>query len=297
MYVHHGGVPADSAVTTSEPGAAQPPRLERTSSRPLWAQLQDDISARIDAHEYDDAFPGEHALAEEYQVSRQTVRLALRSLREAGVLSAEKGKPPQVVHTISQPMGTLYSLFASVEASGRTQRSVVLALDERTDAVAATHLGLPATEPLVFLERLRLADDEPLAVDQVWLPARLARPLLDVDFTHTALYAEMFRRLGLHLGGGQEEIVAVTLNRTEAARLDTRIGAAAFALSRLGCHRGAPLEWRHTVIRGDRFRLLSRFSPGSGYTLHLGTQPSSSAAGADAPGQPGTNQFCGSENP
>ena len=126
---------------------------------------------------------------------------------------------------------------------------------------------------------------------------RLARPLLDVDFTHTALYAEMFRRLGLHLGGGQEEIVAVTLNRTEAARLDTRIGAAAFALSRLGCHRGAPLEWRHTVIRGDRFRLLSRFSPGSGYTLHLGTQPSSSAAGADAPGQPGTNQFCGSENP
>ncbi len=245
-------------------------RLDRAAKEPLWSQLRADVQARIDAHEFDGVFPGEHALAEAYQVSRQTVRLALRSLREAGVITAGKGRTPQVTHTIQQPMGALYSLFTSVEAAGMRQRSVVLAQDERRDPVAAAHLGLANRDPLIYLERLRLADEEPLAVDQVWLPARLARPLLQVDFTHTALYTEMARLLSAAPVGGQEEIAAVTVSAADADRLDVAAGAPAFSLSRLGCHYGTPVEWRHTLIRGDRFRLLSQFTPGSGYTLHLG---------------------------
>lgn len=248
-------------------------RLDRSAKEPLWSQLLADVQARIDAHEFDGTFPGEHALAEAYQVSRQTVRLALRSLREAGVITAGKGRPPQVTHTIQQPMGALYSLFTSVEAAGMRQRSVVLAQDERRDPVAAAHLGLADRDPLIYLERLRLADEEPLAVDQVWLPARLARPLLQVDFTHTALYTQMAQLLAAAPVGGQEEIAAVTVTPTDAARLDVAPGAPAFSLSRLGCHYGTPVEWRHTLIRGDRFRLLSQFTPGSGYTLHLGPAP------------------------
>jgi GntR family transcriptional regulator len=258
-------------ASAPEDSIAEPAgRLDRTLKQPLWAQLQTDLRRRIDRQELDDEFPGEHALAESYQVSRQTVRLALRALREEGVVSAGKGRQPRVSHTIRQPMGALYSLFTSVESGGMEQRSVVLTLDERTDAAAARHLGLAAGDPVVFLERLRLADDEPLAVDQAWLPARVARPLLQVDFTHTALYTEMARLIDRAPIGGQEEIAAVVVTAAQAAQLTVAPGSPAFLLQRLGCYHGIPVEWRRTLIRADRFRLLSEFSPGSGYTLQLG---------------------------
>ena len=58
-------------------------------------------------------------------------------------------------------------------------------------------LGRAPDEPLVYLERLRLADDQPIVLDCSWLPATLARPLLEVDFTRTALYHELHAQCGL----------------------------------------------------------------------------------------------------
>jgi len=237
----------------------------------LWQQLRTDLIQRIDEHEFDDEFPGEHHLAETYAVSRQTVRLALRDLRASGVITAERGRPPRVQHAITQPMGAVYSLFASVRGAGMSQRSVVTALEERPDSRAAAQLGLADGDPLIYLERQRLANDEPLAWDQVWLPARFARPLLDVDFTNTALYVEMSRLLGRGPTGGREEIGCHNAMDGEADRLGLDVGAAVFSLRRLSCHHGEPVEYRETVVRGDRFSLLTQFSPGSGYFLTPGT--------------------------
>ena len=143
--------------------------------------------------------------------------------------------------------------------------------DERQDAVAAARLGLAAADPLIYLERQRLANDEPLAWDRVWLPARMSRPLLDVDFTDTALYVEMNRLLGRGPTGGREEIGCRNATTEEAERLDLESGAAVFSLSRIGCHHGEPVEYRETLVRGDRFFLVTQFSPGSGYFLTPGT--------------------------
>ena len=108
-----------------------------------------------------------------------------------------------------QPLGAIYSLFAAVERAGQEQRSVVRTLDVRADGVAAARLGLGESAPLVYLERLRLAADEPLAVDRVWLLEWLVAALLEVDFGRTALYDELARRCGVQLTGGQETIRAV----------------------------------------------------------------------------------------
>lgn len=47
---------------------------------------------------------------------------------------------------------------------------------------------------------------------------------------------------------------------------------AAFAIQRLGCVNGRPVEWRHTVVRGDRFSLTAQFSARDGYKIDL-TRP------------------------
>ncbi|MCU1687085.1 MAG: GntR family transcription regulator [Amycolatopsis sp.] len=243
--------------------------LDRVGSGPLWRQLQDELLARLDAGEFTEQFPGELALVEEYGVSRHTVRQALRQLRADGVIVAERGRQPRVAppSEIAQPMGALYSLFASVEAAGLTQRSVVRAFDTRADALVAERLDLEASTPLVYLERLRLAGDEPLALDRVWLPAALATPLLEADFAHTSLYAELTSRTGIRLDQGREDIHAVIPTATERAQLHCAHDVAALSINRFSFAQGRPVEWRHTLVRGDRFALTAEFDAGTGYRL------------------------------
>ena len=242
-------------------------RLDRTAAVPLWQQLLTDLRARLAEGAFTVDFPGELALAEQYAVSRHTVREALRRLRAEGVVTAARGRRPQLAPVeVEQPLGALASLFAAVESRGLEQRSIVRALDVRADGVVAARLGLEESTPLVYLERLRLAGPEPLALDRVWLPAEIARPLLGADFTHTALYDELSQHCGVRLTGGREQVRAVLATRGERALLHLPAGAALLMVERTGCLHGRPLEFRHTLVRGDRYAVTADFDA-RGYTL------------------------------
>lgn len=248
--------------------------VDRKNPLPLWAQVEADIERRLRAGEFRDAFPAEMELVKDYAVSRHTVREALRRLRESGLVDAGRGRAPRVAEPeIAQPQGTLYSLFASISASGHQPRSIVRQLDARADGVVATRLGLEESTPLIYLERIRLADDEPLAMDRAWLPARLAAPLLDADFAESSLYAELDARCGLKLTGGREEVRAVVPTPAERVLLGLGEQTAVLAIDRLGEHRGQPVEWRQTVVRGDRFALMSDFSRPDRLTLAVAERP------------------------
>ncbi|MGW0880125.1 GntR family transcriptional regulator [Streptomyces sp. NPDC002671] len=236
---------------------------------PLWRQVRDDLRARLERDEFVDSFPGENELAARYGVSRHTIRAALRGLREEGLVTAAKGRRPRPVGeaVIEQPVGALYSLFASVEAAGLEQRSVVRNLDIRADAHVAVRLGMEESTPLLYLERIRLADGEPLAHDKVWLLASDARALLDADFSHTALYDELADRCGIRLVGGEERIQAVIPTAAEQRLLGLPEGVAAFSIERVGRAHGRAVEWRTTLIRGDRFSVVAQFDARAGYRL------------------------------
>jgi GntR family transcriptional regulator len=252
--------------------------LDRDSPVPLWSQLLDELRRRADAGEFTERFPSEMALVAAYGVSRNTVRDAVGRLRTEGVIVAGRGRRPRlgVEVEIEQPLGALYSLFDAVEAVGLEQRSVVRALDIRQDPPAAAHLELAEDAPLLYLERLRLAAGEPFAIDQAWFPAELAEPLLTVDFTHTGFYDELASRTGVRLTGGQERLRAVLPSRRERGLLRLTPGVAAFAIDRLGHAHERLVEWRHTLVRGDRFSVTAAFSAGAGYRLDI----NSAAVGA-----------------
>jgi GntR family transcriptional regulator len=251
MASTQGGVMADTG----------PAAVDRRSPLPLWAQVAADLRRRLDSGAFADGFPPEHHLVEQYGVSRHTVREALRDLRAAGVVVAERGRRSFVDRSrIEQPLGALYSLFRAVEAQGLEQRSEVLGLRRTTNAAAARQLRMPGDAPLVELSRRRLAGGAPLAVDTAWLPAELAAPLLAVDFTHTALYDELARRCGVRVEGGREQITPVVPDAGRADLLGLAPGSAAFFVRRLGCSGGRPVEWRESVVRGDRFAFVAEWS-------------------------------------
>ena len=191
--------------------------LDRSVRSPLWRQLAQDLRGRLERASSPRGLPGEVELGLQYSVSRHTVREALRQLRAEGVISTGRGRRPRLAGpdpVIAQPTGIAYSLFSSVEACGLAQTSVVRVLAVRADGVIAPRLGLEESTPLVHLERLRLADGRPLALDRVWLPASVGEPLLDVDFRRTSLYEEL-ARTGIPVTGGQETVRAVVPSRAE----------------------------------------------------------------------------------
>ena len=237
--------------------------LDRNSPLPLWAQLESALKGRLDAGEFDDRFPTDNELVGEYGVSRHTVREAIRHLNASGILRRERGRGTVVNRSeFVQPLGALYSLFESIEASGAVQRSQVIELRKDLNPAVAEQLGLPADAPLLFLERIRLADDEPLAIDRAWLPLEIAAPLLASDFERTALYDELELRCGIRPEAGWERITPLLPSPEERKLLAMRRGEAAFFLERLSTSNGTLLEWRTTTVRGDRYRFVSQFEAG-----------------------------------
>lgn len=258
-------------MSTSEADTTGAKRLERGAGKTLWEQLQADLERRLGEGEFTDTFPGELELRDQYGVSRHTVRAAVRALRENGTIVASRGRSTRLSADaeITQPLGALYSLFASVEAANLRQRSIVRRLDIRADAHVAIRLGLEESTPLLYLERLRLAGEQPLAHDCAWLPASIARPLLSADFSHTGLYDELAARCGIRLTGGSEQIRAVVPNAAQHKLLGTTPDIAAMKVERIGTANGTPVEWRTSLVRGDRFSVLAEFSARSGYSLNL----------------------------
>lgn len=233
---------------------------EPDTRSPLWARILADLRRRLAAGEFAERFPGDAELVERYGVSRHTVREAVRHLQSEGLLERRRGQGTFVTGSpIEQPVGTMYSLFRSIEQAGAVQESVVRALDERRDDKAEAMLGCPG-EPLIYLERTRMADGIPIAVDSSWMPASIARPLLDADFTRTALYQQLAERCDVRLTAGWERIRPSLPDREQRMLLDIDDRQPVFAIERFGMQGDTPVEWRHGIVRGDRFAFVARWS-------------------------------------
>ena len=231
-----------------------PRKPNRSSLIPLWAQVLEDLRRRLAGGEFEAGFPAERELIEQYETSRHTMRDAMRRLHNEGLIDRERGRGTFIRRTsIEQRTGALYSLFRSIEDHGFEQRSRVLDLERRQAPDIAHLMKLPVKSPFVYLHRLRFSNDQPIAIDEIWLTADVASPLLSVDFEHTAVYIELENRCGVRPGAGSEKVHPTLPTNAERSLLNMRARQPAFLVERYTEHAGRPLEWRRTVINGELF--------------------------------------------
>ncbi len=247
----------DRATTTGQgrsTGQAELAPLDRRSAIPLWVQLLEQLRGRLAHGEFESRFPTEEELTRDYQVSRYTVREAVRRLQADGLLVRERGRGTAVVHPeLEQPLHTLYSLSRSVRAQGLTEHSKVLSRRITTGKAAAAALQLPPSSPLLFVERLRFAGDSPLSLERSWLPGNLASSLETANLDSGSLYDALMEHCELHVTGGWERIRPVNPKSKERHLLDLPASEVALLVERLAVAGEVPVEWRHSIIRGDRF--------------------------------------------
>ena len=232
--------------------------LERASSIPLYHQLKTLLATRIELGEWKpgDLIPGEIELQSTYALSRTTVRQALRELEFDGLLTRYRGRGtfvagPKLTHGLDARDALDRDMIAQGMRPGwRVLRAGVV------DVSPAIVERLQLTVPRAFeLCRLRLANDEPIAVHVAHVPAEAEAGLDRARLGDGASLAYLQSNGALSGAMSERLLDAVPATDDEAALLDVDPGAPLLRIRRLVLDRGGkPLEHCVATYRGDRFQ-------------------------------------------
>lgn len=138
--------------------------------------------------------PNEVEFAESLGLSRPTMRHAIDLLVKKGILVRKRGVGTRVMGPELRRRVELTSLFEDLADSGRKPRTEVISFrPHQVDTRAASALGLKESTPVMFAERVRYADDEPIAILRNWLPV-LSPELTEFELSSSSLYQLMADR-------------------------------------------------------------------------------------------------------
>ncbi|MFJ7228789.1 myo-inositol degradation transcriptional regulator [Streptomyces tendae] len=207
--------------------------VDRSSPVPLYFQLSQQLEAAI---EHGALTPGsllgnEIELAARLGLSRPTVRQAIQSLVDKGLLVRRRGVGTQVVHSkVRRPL-ELSSLFDDLEAAGQRPATKVLVNTVVPPAAEiAAALGVAEDSEVHRIERLRLTHGEPMAYLCNYLPPGLVE--LDTgQLEATGLY-RLMRAAGITLHSARQSIGARAATTSEAERLGEDAGAPLLTMER-----------------------------------------------------------------
>jgi GntR family transcriptional regulator len=152
-------------------------RINRNSKLPLYHQLYEILRSNITRGEWQpgDVIPPESELIDRYQVSRTTVRQVLDMLVNEGLIYRQRGRGTFVAHpTVEQALVRIISFTEDMRQRGFKPGTKVLSSGlVPAPRDIAEKLGVEPGEELARLERLRLADDEPMSIEDSYLVSRV----------------------------------------------------------------------------------------------------------------------------
>lgn len=236
------------------------------SPGPLYRRLANAVGALIRTNRLapNAALPPERDLAESLGLGRVTVRNAYKELIASGLVEQRQGSGTFVADRagrISQPLWSLTSFSEDMVSRGKRPGARILTC--RMDLPSpdeAFKLGVGAGVEVLRLERLRLADNRPMAIERAVVPASF----IDIaDFDGTSLYAALERR-GHRPVQAMQRLTSVLATGEDAALLDVSEGAPVLVierLSRLADER--VVECTRSLYRGDAYDFVAELRTGA----------------------------------
>lgn len=220
-------------------------------------------------------FLTEREIADRFDTSRPTANKALSSLVSAGLLEVRRGAGTFVREgVLDYDLERLVSFTDKAKAVGKKPGTELLDYRRLTAAEvpreAAEALGVKGETPLIYMERIRLADRTPVIYERRHVVASLCPEMTRTDAKHS-LYACWTDKCGLAVTGADETIRAVNASKTEAALLQVPANTACFKITATGHVNGdTPLWHEETLYRADVYEFRNRISGLSGNHAAIG---------------------------
>ena len=218
-----------------------------TTEPALYRKVADDIKAAISAGAYGAGtrLPSESELAEQYGVSRGTVRQAFAALRADGVIASRRGARRVVVGSPRvQSFGDLLSFSRWARALGEVPSGRVESLQRRAALPAeAQQLGLQPDAMVYHLVRVRLLSGRPVMIERAVYPDKVGALVAGLDLASDSI-TEGLERLGIVFTDAEHVIDAIAADAEDARLLGITGDVALLRERRLTTDRAAqPVEW------------------------------------------------------
>jgi GntR family transcriptional regulator len=230
---------------------------DRNVSTPLYLQLAQGLRQAISAGfvEGGEALPSERLLSEQTGASRVTIRRAIEQLIDEGLIVRRHGSGTYLAPRIEQPGGDLTSFSSDAQNRGASPGSIwimkTLSMPTPEEAIA---LGIDTTAPVVKLARVRLANGEPLAIEEAVVAAAL---LPAIDQIGDSLYAALATKNNRPVNGTQR-LTASLATSIEAGLLSIHENSEVLRIERRTFRAdGVPVEITRSAYRGDRFEFVT----------------------------------------
>ncbi|MCI8511859.1 MAG: GntR family transcriptional regulator [Lachnospiraceae bacterium] len=233
--------------------------LNQEAMTPLYVQLMEEVEKSIQRGDYKpgDRIMTESEMAKTYGVSLITVRKAIGSLTEKGLLVRKQGKGTFVMKPkFSRNMKKLQSFSEMCRQMGvRPGARMLQNRLIKADSKISARLGLAAGSNVIYIERLRFADQEPVQIERNYFPLKYAS-LLDANFDDNSLLDFLNEHNGMRVAASEKIIELCRATAEEASLLDMKKGDyLLFVRSTAFDQTGEPLYAGVQIINGDRFSL------------------------------------------
>jgi GntR family transcriptional regulator len=236
-------------------------RVDPFSAVPKYYQLAEILHQKIEDGDWQphDTLPAERELETIYNVSRTTVRESLNYLEKRGFIYREHGKGTFVARPkMERSLHLLQSFTDDMAARGFKAGQRILDISRVAPPKRLINqLGLsPDMNQVLKIERLRLADDEPIGIHIAYLPLAVNQSITPEELeTYGSLYALLEAKFNLVPYEASEALEAAVGNERQASLLKIEEEVPLFLLERttFSQHR-EPMEFVRMFYRADRYK-------------------------------------------
>jgi len=255
-------MPSRWFILEGEPNAM----IDKRSPVPIYYQIQSYIKELVENRQLKpgEAIPSERELSEQFQVSRMTVRQAVMNLVNEGFLYRQKGKGTFVSEPqIEQPLQSLTSFSEDMKRRGLVPGSRLLHFSVKaSDAFLAEKLNIELNEPVYEIQRVRLADEQPISLEWTYLPAQLVQGLTS-DIIKKSLYSYIEEKIQAKISHAHQVIEAAVAGKDEMEHLHLKKGSPILLIHRQTfLENGQTLEWVKSAYRADRYKYVITMTRG-----------------------------------
>ncbi|MDF9823792.1 GntR family transcriptional regulator [Breznakia sp. PF5-3] len=224
---------------------------------PVYYQVANKIEENIEKGIWKkgEPIPSERELIKIYSVSRITVRNAIDELVKKGKLEKIQGKGTYVLgKSIIQNLGNLYSFTREMEKQGKISTTKVLDVSIiKANTKIANQLGVKEEAEVIYIERLRCADEEPIMIERSYFSKDKYGFILDIDLNKKSLYKTLEDEYGVYINKAIETFSGCMLTEDESKKLGYGPNQYGLLVKRTSFSDEKVVCYSTTVASGDTF--------------------------------------------
>jgi GntR family transcriptional regulator len=248
-------------MTATNPQASIP--LHRGNGLPLYQQIQQRLVEQIQSGAYkpSEPLPSIQKIAAQMGVSQMTVRQAVKSLTELGIIYSRQGKGTFLSSAkLEKEFRHVLSFSEEARAHGATPRSRLLSFNiQAPTPETKAALSLADAEMIFRLRRVRFEDSMPIGIECSCLAVSACPSLMETFNPETSLYEKLSSQYGIQLTITEEVIEVGKANAEEARLLQISRQSPVFLFTRVSFREdGRPVEHVKSTYRGDRYKIVNR---------------------------------------